>query len=91
MRPNHNKGPHPEVEMEISNLGAHPKDCFTRRLITQIIYDNQGISTISIVVWTDCERRIHLCGASDEAYVSKDRLEKIMDGFVQQVHEFGVV
>lgn len=79
------------VEMEMSNLGMHPQDCFTRCLITQIIYENRGVSTMSVVVWTDRARQIHLCGACDEWFLSRERFEQIMDGFVHELTEFGVV
>lgn len=79
------------VEMEMSNLGLHPSNCFTRCLITQIIYENRGVSTMSVVVWMDTEKRLHLCGACDESFLSEDRFKRIMDGFVGQVHEFGAV
>lgn len=81
----------PRVEMEISNLGLHPQNCFTRCLITQMIYANQGVATTSVVVWTDCERRIHLCGACDEVFMKKDRFERFLDGFVRELDDFGKV
>lgn len=39
--------------MEISNLGLHPKDCFTRRLITQKVYAEGGSKSVTLVVWMD--------------------------------------
>ena len=80
-----------EMELEISNLGIHPEDCFTRSLITQVMYSNHGNNTLSIVVWTDCNKRIHLCGASDECCMKQERLEKILDSFVHEVFECGVI
>ena len=81
------------LETEISNLGLHPKECFTRSLITQIIYDNEdlAVQTISLVVWTDLDKQIHLCGACDGKFMTKGRFDEIMDGIVREIVEFGVV
>ena len=80
-----------EIEMEISNLGMHPKECFTRRLITQAIYNESPIQTISVVVWTDLEGRFHFCGAATSSYMSEERFGKVMDALVHEVFEIGVV
>ena len=79
-----------QVFMEMSNLGLHPKDCFTRRLITQSVYE-QDVGTLSVVVWTDREGCFHFCCASSSAYMDENRVERFLREFSNQLFEFGVV
>ena len=76
--------------MELSNLGVHPKDCFTRRLITQTMYCGD-VDTISVVVWMDVDGRFHLCGATSSLCMTRERMTQLMDEFVHEIFELGVV
>ena len=79
------------VELELSNLGIHPTDCFTRQLITQVIYNKTKNATISVVSWMDIEGQMHFCIASCDSYVNRDRLQAFGDELVHQVFEMSVI
>ena len=79
------------VEMELSNLGIHPTDCFTRQLITQVIYNKTKNATISVVSWMDIEGQMHFCIASCDSYVNRDRLQAFGDELVHQIFEMSVI
>lgn len=79
------------VELEVSNLGVHPSSCFTRRLISQVIYNKCESASISVVVWLDVEGCMHFCLASVDRFVSMDRLEAFADELVHQIAELAVV
>lgn len=79
-----------QVFMEMSNLGMHPKDCFTRRLITQSVYE-KDVGTLSVVVWTDREGCFHFCCASSSIYMAEDRVSRFLDEFSNQLFEFGTI
>ena len=79
------------VELELSNLGIHPTDCFTRQLITQVIYNKTKNAIISVVSWMDIEGQMHFCIASCDSYVNRDRLQAFGDELVHQVFEMSVI
>ena len=79
------------VELELSNLGIHPTDCFTRQLITQVIYNKTKNATISVVSWMDIEGQMHFCIASCDSYVNRDRLQAFGDELVHQIFEMSVI
>ena len=79
------------VELEVSNLGVHPSNCFTRRLISQVIYNKCEYASISVVVWLDQEGCMHFCFASVDRFVSMNRLEAFADELVRQIAELAVV
>ena len=79
-----------ELFLELSNLGAHPADCFTRRLITQTMYCGD-VDTMSVVVWMDVDGCFHLCGATSSMCMTRERMTHLMDEFVHEIFELGVV
>ena len=79
------------VELEVSNLGVHPSNIFTRRLISQVIYNKCESASISVVVWLDQEGCMHFCLASVDRFVSMSRLESFADELVHQIAELAVV
>ena len=79
-----------QLFMEMSNLGVHPKDCFIRRLITQTMYQGD-VDTISVVVWMDVEGCFHLCGAASSLCMTRERMTRLMDEFVHEIVDLGVV
>lgn len=79
------------VELEVSNLGVHPANIFTRRLISQVIYNKCESASISVVVWLDQEGCMHFCLASVDRFVSMSRLESFADELVHQIAELAVV
>lgn len=86
---------HPSIKknqlvLEMSNLGIHPKDCFPRRLVSQVAYDGRP-NTITVVVWTDLTGCFHLCCSAFSGYVEEDRLDRFMDEFAHQLFDCGVV
>ena len=80
-----------EIAMEISNLGLHPKDCFTRRLITQKVYAKEGSKSVTFVVWMDLESRFHFCVSCVGSFMSEERVQRIMDSMEHELFELGVV
>ena len=79
------------VELELSNLGLHPTNCFTRQLITQVIYNKTESASISVVSWMDIEGQMHFCITSCEKYFNRARLPVFGDELVHQVFEMSVI
>ena len=77
--------------MEISNLGLHPKDCFTRRLITQKVYAEGGSKSVTLVVWMDLESRFHFCVSCVGSFMSEERVQRLLDSMEHEIFELGVV
>ena len=80
-----------EIAIEISNLGLHPKDCFTRRLITQKVYADGGSKSVTLVVWMDLESRFHLCVSCVGSFMSEERVQRLLDSMEHEIFELGVV